>query len=98
MMDNRKISATIYHKPSEPGVGLVIGAWNDTESKALAHECGADAWGNLAGFETSFDAWAFAVTTLLEDPAETIPPKFRQWTNKPKPEAEPVEEAQLTLF
>jgi len=65
---------------------LHIGAWDDPEKMVLQ------------GFDTMFDAWAFAICHGLDDPYLLIPEKFRQWTNKPKPELEVLQEGQMTLL
>lgn len=72
-------------KPGQrPPYNLHIGVWNDPEKI------------NLSGFESMFDAWAFAICHGLDDPLESIPERFRQWTNRPEPEVLP--EGQMSLF
>lgn len=67
------------------GVNLHIGPWNNPEKMLLED------------FDTSWDAWAFAVAHGLPDPQEGVPPRFRQWCNRPPTEVEPKEQ-QLALF
>lgn len=76
--------ATVSYGECNPPYSLHIGRWDDPERMVLR------------GFDSAFDAWAFAICNGLDDPNEGVPEKFRQWTNKPK--ADVLPEGQMTLF
>jgi len=69
------LEATIFCAPNNPDgerYGLYIGAWNDPDKIILE------------GFETSWDAWAFAICNGMNDP---MPPtkSNRRRTCSPPP-------------
>lgn len=76
---------TVISLPQGGGFNLHIGHWAHPE------RCVLD------GFETSFDAWAFCVAHGIGDPAAGIPPKVREWCNKPVA-VEEVEPVQMVLL
>jgi len=65
------------------GYSLHIGRWDDPDRQVLD------------GFDSWWDAWAFAVTHGLPDPLERVPAKNRRWTNSPPPPPPPE---QYSLF